>query len=40
MSYFAELNHIEYDVWFDENINPIDLVNYKYEKGVQLFGTL
>ena len=28
MSYFAEPNHIEYDAWFDENIDPIDLVNY------------
>ena len=28
MSYFAEPNYIEYDVWFDENIDPIDLVNY------------
>jgi len=25
MSYFAEPNHIEYDAWFDENIDPIDL---------------
>jgi len=28
MSYFAEPNHIEYDEWFDENIDPLDLVNY------------
>ena len=32
MSYFAEPNHIEYDAWFDENIDPIDLVNYLDEK--------
>ena len=28
MSFFAEPNHIEYDAWFDENIDPVDLVNY------------
>ena len=28
MSYFAEPNHIEYDAWFDENIDPIDLMDY------------
>ena len=32
MSYFAEPNHIEYDAWFDENIDPLDLVNYLDEK--------
>ena len=32
MSYFAEPNHIEYDAWFDENIDPLDLVNYSNEK--------
>ena len=32
MSYFAEPNHIEYDAWFDENIDPLDLVNYSDEK--------
>ena len=32
MSYFAESNHIEYDAWFDENIDPIDLVDYLDEK--------
>ena len=32
MSYFAEPNHIEYDVWFDENIDPLeDLVDYSDE---------
>ena len=32
MSYFAEPNRIEYDAWFDENIDPIDLLNYIDEK--------
>ena len=32
MSYFAESNHIEYDAWFDENIDPIDLIDYLDEK--------
>ena len=32
MSYFAEPNHIEYDAWFDENIDPIELVDYSNEK--------
>ena len=32
MSYFAEPKHIEYDVWFDENIDPIDLLNHSDEK--------
>ena len=32
MSYFAESNHIEYDAWFDENIDPLDLVHYSDEK--------
>ena len=32
MSYFARPKHIEYDVWFDENINPLDLVDYTDEK--------
>ena len=31
MSYFAEPNHIEYDEWFDENIDPIDLIEYSRE---------
>ena len=31
MSYFAKPNHIEYDQWFDENIDPIDLINYSNE---------
>ena len=32
MSYFAEPNHIEYDAWFDENIDPLDLLDYSDEK--------
>ena len=32
MSYFAKPNHIAYDAWFDENINPLDLVDYLDEK--------
>ena len=32
MSYFAEPNHIEYDAWFDENVDPLDLMNYSDEK--------
>ncbi len=32
MSYFAEPNQIEYDAWFDENIDPQDLVYYSNEK--------
>ena len=31
MSYFAKPNHINYDEWFDENIDPIDLINYSNE---------
>ena len=32
MSYFAEPNHIKYDEWFDENIDPLDLANYTDER--------
>ncbi len=32
MSYFAEPNYIEYDAWFDENIEPLDLAEYVNEK--------
>ena len=32
MSYFAEPNHIEYDAWFDENIDPSDLLDFLDEK--------
>tara|TARA_Y100000991_G_scaffold204256_1_gene179631 strand:+ start:469 stop:648 length:180 start_codon:yes stop_codon:yes gene_type:complete len=31
MSYFAIPKHIEYDEWFDANIDPIDLINYSNE---------
>ena len=31
MTYYAKPNHIEYDEWFDANINPIDLLSYKDE---------
>ena len=31
MSYYAEPNYIEYDEWFDANIDPIDLTNYSDE---------
>ena len=32
MSYYAEPNQIEYDEWFDANIDPIDLLDYSNEK--------
>ena len=31
MTYFAEPNYIEYDEWFDANIDPIDLIGYTNE---------
>ena len=31
MTYYAKPNYINYDEWFDENIDPIDLVNYLNE---------
>ena len=31
MSYHTEPNHIEYDKWFDANIDPIDLIDYTNE---------
>ena len=31
MSYFAKPNFIEYDEWFDTNIDPIDLIDYSNE---------
>ena len=37
MSYFAVPNHIEYDKWFDENIDPLDLVDYLDEKEFSNF---
>ena len=33
MSYFAEPNFLEYDEWFDANIDPIDLIDYSNEKN-------
>ena len=31
MTYFADPNHIEHDEWFDENIDPLDLLDYSNE---------
>ena len=31
MSLFAKPNYIEYDEWFDKNIDPIDLIYYTNE---------
>ncbi|KGF90854.1 MULTISPECIES: hypothetical protein [Prochlorococcus] len=31
MTFYAEPNNIDYDEWFDENIDPLDLVNYTNE---------
>ncbi len=31
MTYYAAPNYINYDEWFDENIDPLDLVNYLNE---------
>ena len=44
MTYYAKPNFIEYDQWFDENIDPLDLNYYfeekKYSKNVheQFYG--
>ena len=32
MTYYAKPNFIEYDDWFDENIDPLDLKYYFDEK--------
>ena len=32
MTYFAKPNFIEYDKWFDDNIDPLDLNYYLEEK--------
>ena len=32
MTYFAEPNNIQYDEWFDENIEPLELMNHSNEK--------
>ena len=31
MTYYAEPNYINYDEWFDVNIDPLYLVNYLNE---------
>ena len=31
MSYFAKPKYIEYDEWFDANIDPVDLKDYSNE---------
>ena len=31
MTYFADPNYIGYDEWFDENIDPRDLLDYSNE---------
>ena len=31
MTFYAEPNNIDYDEWFDKNIDPLDLVKYKNE---------
>ena len=31
MTYYAEPNYINYDEWFDVNIDPLDLFNYLNE---------
>ena len=32
MTYYAKPNHIQYDEWFDENIDPMDLDYVKEKK--------
>ncbi len=32
MSYIAKQNYIEYEEWFDENLDQLDLEYYKEEK--------
>ena len=32
MSFYAKPKHIEYDKWFDTNIDPVDLIDYSNEK--------
>ena len=31
MGYYAKPNYIEYDEWFDVNIDPMDLIGYTNE---------
>ena len=33
MTYYAKQNFIEYDEWFDENIDPLDINYYQEEKS-------
>ena len=35
MTYYAKPNFIEYDDWFDENIDPLDL-NYYFDESCSL----
>ena len=37
MTYFAEPNYIAYDLWFDSNINPVDLIDNSDEKEFSNF---
>tara|TARA_B100000965_G_scaffold406771_1_gene448330 strand:- start:2471 stop:2716 length:246 start_codon:yes stop_codon:yes gene_type:complete len=34
MTYYAKPNHIEYDDWFDKNIDPMDLEHEKEKKFI------
>ena len=37
MTYFAEPNYVEYYLWFDSNINAVDLINYSDENEFSNF---
>ena len=37
MSYYAKPNFIEYDEWFDSNINPFDLTTYSKNNNYTKF---
>ena len=37
MTYYAKPNYIQYDEWFDKNIDPIDL---EYEKEKKFINTV
>ena len=39
MTYYAKQNHIQYDEWFDKNIDPMDLEYEKEKNLVILFMT-
>ena len=32
MTYYAQPNHIQYDEWFDKNIDPMDLESEKEKR--------